>query len=91
MHETTFSPGPTPSTVRSFDGKVLTAPARWVLLLPGDAALTRRVKAAGEHWVVQEMKRATVVPFLPASYKSGKQIHTRRLTQNHEIPSAGTN
>jgi len=28
----------------------------WVLLLPRDAALTRRVKAAGEHWVVQEKK-----------------------------------
>lgn len=26
------------------------------MLLPGDAALTRRVKAAGEHWVVQEKK-----------------------------------
>src|SRR5262249_30425168 len=25
-------------------------------LPPGDAALTRRVKAAGEHWVVQEKK-----------------------------------
>jgi hypothetical protein len=35
---------------------VLTAPDGWVLLLPGDAALTRRVKAAGEHWVVQEKK-----------------------------------
>jgi hypothetical protein len=35
---------------------VLTAPADWVLLPPGDAALTRRVKAAGEHWVVQEKK-----------------------------------
>jgi hypothetical protein len=27
-----------------------------MLLPPGDAALTRRVKAAGEHWVVQEKK-----------------------------------
>jgi hypothetical protein len=27
-----------------------------VLLLPGDAALTRRVKAAGDHWIVQEKK-----------------------------------
>jgi hypothetical protein len=27
-----------------------------VLLPPGDAALTRRVKAAGDHWVVQEKK-----------------------------------
>lgn len=26
------------------------------MLPPGDAALTRRVKAAGEHWVVQEKK-----------------------------------
>jgi hypothetical protein len=42
--------------VRSADGKVLTAPAGWTLLAPGDAALTRRVKAAGEHWVVQEKK-----------------------------------
>lgn len=51
---TTFSPGPTPNTVRSADGKELTVPAGWVLLPPGDAALTRRVKAAGDHWVVQE-------------------------------------
>jgi hypothetical protein len=35
---------------------VLTAPDGWRLLPPGDAALTRRVKAAGEHWVVQEKK-----------------------------------
>ncbi len=31
-------------------------PDGWVLLPPGDAALTRRVKAAGDHWVVQEKK-----------------------------------
>lgn len=51
-----FLPGPTPNTVRSADGKVLTVPAGWVLLLPGDSALTRRVKAAGDHWVVHEKK-----------------------------------
>jgi len=28
----------------------------WVLLPPGDAALTRRVKEAGDHWIVQEKK-----------------------------------
>ena len=49
-------PRPTPNTVRSADGKVLAAPEGWVLLPPGDAALTRRVKAAGDHWVVQEKK-----------------------------------
>jgi len=53
---TTFTPGPTPNTVKAVDGKVLTVPDGWVLLPPGDAALTRRVKTAGEHWVVQEKK-----------------------------------
>src|SRR5450631_4110351 len=53
---TTFSPGPTPNTVRADDGSILTAPKGWVLLPPGDAALTRRVKAAGDHWVVAEKK-----------------------------------
>jgi hypothetical protein len=38
----------------SADGNVLTVPDGWVLLPPGDAALTRRVKLAGEHWVVAE-------------------------------------
>jgi len=52
----TFTPGPTPNTVRAADGKILTAPEGWALLPPGDAALTRRVKAAGDHWIVQEMK-----------------------------------
>jgi hypothetical protein len=34
----------------------MTAPEGWVLLSPGDAALTRRVKAAGDHWLVQEKR-----------------------------------
>src|ERR1700751_4392070 len=51
-----FTPGPTPNTVRAADGKILTAPEGWILLSPGDPALTRRVKAAGDHWVVQEKK-----------------------------------
>ena len=56
MTDRTFSPGPTPNTVRSADGMVLPVPEGWVLLPPGDAALTRRVKAAGDHWVVQEKR-----------------------------------
>src|SRR5271169_1499881 len=52
----TFSPGPTPNTVRAADGSILAAPEGWVLLPPGDAALTRRVKEAGDHWVVAEKK-----------------------------------
>jgi hypothetical protein len=52
----TFTPGPTPNTVRAPDGSVKTVPEGWVLLPPGDAALTRRVKAAGDHWLVQEKR-----------------------------------
>jgi hypothetical protein len=51
-----FAPGPTPNSVRAANGTILTAPEGWVLLPPGDAALTRRVKEAGDHWVVQEQK-----------------------------------
>jgi hypothetical protein len=54
MTATIFTPGPTPNTVRTADGNILTVPDGWVLLPPGDAALTRRVKGAGDHWIVQE-------------------------------------
>jgi hypothetical protein len=56
MSANTFTPGPTPNTVRAADNRVLPAPEGWILLPPGDAALTRRVKAAGDHWLVQEKK-----------------------------------
>lgn len=54
MPAQTYLPGPTPNTVRSPSGQILPVPAGWALLPPGDAALTRRVKAAGDHWLVQE-------------------------------------
>jgi hypothetical protein len=50
------APGPTDRTVRTADGQILNAPADWELLPPGDAGLTRRVKAAGPTWTVQEKK-----------------------------------
>lgn len=56
MNSPTFSPGPTKHTVRAANGAVLATPADWSLLPPGDAALTRRVKAAGKHWVVREKR-----------------------------------
>lgn len=52
----TFAPGPSPNTVRAPDGTVRTVPAGWVLVPPGDAALTRRVRAAGESWSVAETR-----------------------------------
>lgn len=56
MTSNTVTPGRKPNTVRTANGQVLTVPAGWELLAPGDAALTRRVKAAGEHWIVVEKK-----------------------------------
>jgi hypothetical protein len=50
------SPGPSDKTVRTDDGKILQIPLGWELLPPGDAGLTRRVKAAGPTWTVQEKK-----------------------------------
>lgn len=52
----TYAPGPSPNTVRAPDGKVLTVPEGWILLPPGDSALTHRVKAAGEAWAVAEKR-----------------------------------
>jgi len=50
------SPTSDPRRVRAVDGTVLTAPEGWALLPPGDAVLTRRGKAAGPTWTVQEKK-----------------------------------
>ena len=49
-----FLPGPTARTVRTSQGETSPVPLGWMLLPPGDAALTRRVKAAGEYWLIQE-------------------------------------
>jgi len=49
------SPGPN-GAVRTADGQLLTPPADWTLVPPGDALLTRRLKAAGPTWTVQEKK-----------------------------------
>ena len=50
------SPGLDAKTVCTPDGRHVKPPAGWTLLPPGDPGLTRRVKAAGEHWVVQEKR-----------------------------------
>lgn len=50
------APGPDDQSVRTAEGTVLRPPADWVLVPPGDAALTRRVKAAGPTWTVQHRR-----------------------------------
>lgn len=56
MQNTTYSPGPVPNTVKAADGKIIPVPAGWVLVLPGDPALTRRIKAAGDYFAIAEKR-----------------------------------
>ena len=56
MGDQPYTPGPSPNTVRAADGRVLTVPNGWVLVPPGDAALSRRIKAAGDHFAVAEKR-----------------------------------
>ena len=56
-HKTrTVTPGPDERSVRTDDGKILQAPSDWELLPPGDATLTKRVKAAGPTWTVKQKR-----------------------------------
>ena len=56
MPSRTFSPGPSSRTVCNAAGEAFVVPDEWELLPPGDPGLTRRVKADGDHWLVQEKK-----------------------------------
>ncbi len=57
IHQTlTLAPTADPKVFVGPGGQRLTPPADWACLLPGDAGLTRRVKAAGPSWMVIEKK-----------------------------------
>lgn len=47
-------PGPRDRTALDTDGALIDVPPGWELLPPGDAGLTRRVKAAGPSWTVKQ-------------------------------------
>ena len=56
-HESlTVSPSKKPRHVRLDSGEEAAWPRGWALLPPGDAGLTRRVKAAGPTWTIKEKK-----------------------------------
>ncbi len=80
-----YTPGPTKSTVTAPDGAVLTPPSHWTLLPPGDPGLTRRVKAAGEFWAVQEKKGRKV--FSHGVWADGALIE--RLRAELEVERSG--
>lgn len=56
MEDREFLPGPAERQVIDSKGIVRDVPRGWILVPPGDAALTRRIKQAGDYWVVQERK-----------------------------------
>ncbi len=84
MSDIMYGPGPTPGTVKAPSGEVLTPPSDWALLPPGDAGLTRRVKAAGPHWVVAEKKGRKV--FSKGVWADGAVI--ARLKAEREVEQA---
>jgi hypothetical protein len=78
----TFAPGPGGATVVAADGQVLTVPAGWILLKPGDSAHTRRVKAAADHWIIQEKKgRKTFARGLWASAVAIERIRLELIAE----------
>src|SRR5215467_13374207 len=52
----TLAPTSDPRVFVAPDGRRLSPPDGWMCLPPGDAGLTRRVKAAGPSWVVIEKR-----------------------------------
>lgn len=52
----TLAPTADPRRFRAPDGTLLAPPEGWECLPPGDAGMTRRVKAAGPSWVVVEKR-----------------------------------
>ncbi len=88
MSATSFTLGPAPNTVGCPDGKIVAVPAGWTLLQPGDAALTRRVKAAGDHWVVAKKRGRKVFSrgvWAPAATieRIRAELAAERCTESH--------
>jgi hypothetical protein len=81
------SPTKAEGTVRDASGVLLAVPPGWVLLPPGDPALTRRVKAAGPVWTMQEKRGRKV--FSLGMYAPAERIAQLRaaLEREREDPS----
>ena len=82
----TVQPGPRPKTVRTTAGEVLTPPNDWALLPPGDAAVTKKVKAAGPSWTVQTKRgRRTFSQGVWASAKIIEEVQ-KAVKNQRETP-----
>ncbi|MCB9546034.1 MAG: DUF2293 domain-containing protein [Myxococcales bacterium] len=90
MAETrTVLPTPHPRLVRDAAGQPLHPPADWSLLPPGDAALTRRVRAEGDHWIMEERRGRKV--FSRGTWAPTDRIEriTRMLERERAQPAHG--
>lgn len=61
-------------TVIDDTNRTLAVPEDWVLVPPGDAALTRRVKTGGPSWVMQEKKGRRT--FSQGVWAEGQRVQT---------------
>lgn len=81
------SPGQHERQVQTTQGQTLEVPSGWVLLAPGDAALSRRVKAEGPCWCVKEKRGRKV--FSRGIWAPRERIErlTRELSIERENPA----
>lgn len=76
------SPGASTDQVIDEFGNRLTVPPDWEMLPPGDAGLTRRVKAAGPTWTVKQRRGRRV--FSHGVWADAKQIAAAKATLDTE-------
>ncbi|MEI6234677.1 MAG: DUF2293 domain-containing protein [Planctomycetota bacterium] len=78
MHECLIlSPTGTPKSFKTAQGKIVSPPVGWECLPPGDAGMTRRVKAAGPSWQVIEKRRNKA--FSHGLWAPGESIANARM------------
>lgn len=68
-------------------GEKIRPPEDWLLLPPGDAALTRRVKQNGPHWLIQEKKGRRVFSKGVWAPESTIGIERARLVEQRATPA----
>lgn len=76
-----------PRKVVSLEGSVLSIPEKWALLSPGDAALTRRVKAAGPSFTVKEKKGRRLISLGIWADKECIELNRLKLLVERQKPA----
>lgn len=69
------------------DGEKLNVPKSWSLLKPGDAGVTRRVKAAGPSWTVKTKKGRRTISLGVWADSSTIDSVTQQLAQERSTPA----